>query len=338
MYVGIYDQDLFEEKVFKPNLETMQISTMCKQQNHIVELIVDLNKIEKYDKIYLVKTKVNTKFLSNLICDSRVITVGIGFTNGNYIGYPEFEKLPADTTIYNRYFLGNFKISKANKERFERIKNAEHTRLSFGNNEIVKNQIKLTSRSLYLYDNNLEQIEKGYQYLTEIGVRKVHFVRPNRFQDFELIQKWVNNEWNVVTNSFIYENDLSNTEFRKYIASVKEHNKTITFLIRETDSPTQNKKEFEKWLDRSLYASTRKKNFLLLREDKNPFDYYNTLFRKFWNWHIKEIRNKSFNEYFTSKKDRQLFDIMCKKNYNINIMVNLVPKDFIARGGVWHGC
>jgi Tfp pilus assembly major pilin PilA len=331
MYIGIYDQDLMERKSFRPNLETMQISTYHKQKKDVVELILNCYDISRFDIVYLIKNQNDRNFNSTLLANKKVVPIGMGFTN-KYKNYDWFCNLPADRTIYNKYIKIYYnKLTKKDQRRIDVFQNAGHCRLSFGDNKlntIMQPQEKI----IYVYDTNILEIEGAFEFLSQY--KTVHIVYPIKTDNIELAVKWTNQKWYYANNKLIYVNTIKDADFKKAIND-KINSKSITFLIN-IDLPGRDTKElFKLWLNRVLYVATRKKRITLEIGEKNDIQYYNSLFHDFAGWNNCQVFGSSIKDFLHFKKYSKIFDIMCEKDYNINRMVNIIPKEYKKNGGIW---
>ena len=80
MKIGIIDADLVGRKKHRfPNLACMKISAWNKQQGHSVELLLDYDHIEDYDKVFISKVFTDTKIPDGILSLSWVEHGGTGF-------------------------------------------------------------------------------------------------------------------------------------------------------------------------------------------------------------------------------------------------------------------
>lgn len=343
MYIGIYDQDIFDRIKFLPNLETMQISALHKSKKDIVELILDLNDIIKFDKIYYVKRHNDRKFNADLIANPKVECVGLGFTNDKYTGYPEFEKMKPDVHIYNRFIRWKKTFTKADQARINHLTKYGYGRITF--NGELDESCAPTTEKVYLYDNNIINVPGALEFLNEKNYQKVKFATPVYCDDFQKICQWADAQWNHGNNEYVFTGIVSNEEFAKYYNSPKKGTGKITYQIHMTGKEGATCKHlFEIWINRILFVYTRGREMRLQVVGLNRLPFYNELFHNLMNWNNKRYWGGNFENFFKSKyKNKrkiseyvQLFDILIEKNYNINRMVKIIPKSYKEKVGVWN--
>ena len=69
MYIGIIDAEIMGKSKHRfPNLVCMKLSAYYKEQGHKVELCLDYNDIDKYDKIFLSKVFIKT----DIPCEPKI--------------------------------------------------------------------------------------------------------------------------------------------------------------------------------------------------------------------------------------------------------------------------
>jgi len=81
MRVAIWDMDYFHKLSFKPNITVMQISSLHKQSNHLINFIERTEQIDDdFDLMYIIRVVVNTPFPPSFLLDnSKVKLIGKEF-------------------------------------------------------------------------------------------------------------------------------------------------------------------------------------------------------------------------------------------------------------------
>ena len=336
MYIGIYEMDLFE-KGFKtfPSLETMQISTYHKKNNDIVELILDLNDLTRYTKIYLVKNRLNTNFPAELIADPRTELIGAAFNNNHYPGY-FFDKCTPDTYIYDNYIKlikETRKIPREEMTRINDLRRAEHFRL-YIDGEINCN-IPSNYRG-YMYDNYLDPENDGLNLINSKNYSIIKLINNIYSDNLELMINWAKQPWNHWENKYILTREISDKEFIDYVKIMNELKVPIHFQIGEYNSGLESKLAFKKWLDRALYCISQKKK-LRLYTIKNRYDFYTTLFDYLMYWVNHDTKDIIFYQYILRRNKylKPTIDTMIKKNPDIGILMRAQPSKLIQSGGIY---
>lgn len=325
MYVGIIDQDLLQRKRFRPNLETMQISTYHKQKKDIVELVIVSKNIEKYDKLYLIKNKNDKNFLPKVIADPRTTCIGLGFTNGEFVPHPEFDTLQADPSIYDKYMRLNYaKMSKANQQRFRLLKKTDHFRINLGNGKF--NWVRPQNRKARIYDLNPLEIDGLYEFCNQY--QTVRFVHKCYVDTFEDIIKWLSPKWFLVDNELYYTGEFTDKKFKEFANIFQNHKKAPHFIIDYTKFDKSLQEEFALWLNRSLYALTRDCHIRIYIPYECPNKFYNMMFNKIQDWNNYRYCGKSFKQIAYTKFTRKEFDKLLERDYNISRMVQIIPNQY----------
>lgn len=324
MYIGIIDQDLLQQKVFNPNLETMQLSTYHKQKKDIVELVITSKNIEKYDKLYLIKNINDHNFLPKVIADPRTECIGLGFTNGKYIPNSTIDSLIADTSIYDKYIKANYdKMSAKNQQRVRNLKNTQHIRINLGDK---LNWVPPREKRAQIYDLDPTNIPGMLEYCNNYN--KVKFNHKCYVNTFTDIIKWLNQKWFLEENQLYFTGTFNDKDFKHFVNLYKNHNKAPYFIINLKNTEKQMQEELALWLNRSLYALTRESNIKIYIPFKSNYSFYNTMFTKIQKWNNKRYRGKSFAEIARTKTTEKEFDKLCERDYNINRMVHIVPNQY----------
>lgn len=103
MKVGIVDADLIGRKRHRfPNLACMKISSWNKSQGHIVELLLDYDSIENYDKVFISKVFTDTEIPEGILNLPWVEHGGTGFYYDKAAPLPyEIEHSMPDYHLYD---------------------------------------------------------------------------------------------------------------------------------------------------------------------------------------------------------------------------------------------
>lgn len=105
MKIGIIDADLVGRKKHRfPNLACMKISAWNKQQGHSVELLLDYDHIEDYDKVFISKVFTDTKIPDGVLNLSWVEHGGTGFYYDKAPPLPQdIEHIMPDYHLYDPF-------------------------------------------------------------------------------------------------------------------------------------------------------------------------------------------------------------------------------------------
>lgn len=108
MKIGIIDADLIGRKKHRfPNLACMKISSYHKQKGNFVELLLNYDTIEDYDKVYISKVFTDTEIPDNILNLSWVEYGGTGFFYDKAQPLPyEIEHSKPDYHLYDRFVEG----------------------------------------------------------------------------------------------------------------------------------------------------------------------------------------------------------------------------------------
>lgn len=338
MYIGIYDQDLLTSKKLITNLDTMQISSYHKHNHDIVELIIQEDEdLSRFDKIYYVKNINDRDFLTHLINNKKVETVGVGFTNGKIKRIlPYFYSQP-DKSIFNKYFMKNYKnFDTTNKERKQHFDRYEHIRLNYGNGK-AEPQWEIKGKNVFIHDPDIIHLEGAYEYCNQFA--KILFRHFNYTTDLETAIKWTKPKWFHSDNRIYYRGKIEDKQLKKHYATAEKRRTPIYWYVDIDCSPLQSRILFKDLLNKILFLETHSGKLFLVLENENNNFFYRHLLSKLRNWNNNRKFGKTFKEFYSKpckKKDKQIFDKMCELDYNIKKMVNVNVSECRKKGGVWN--
>jgi hypothetical protein len=74
MRVSIWDMDYFHKLSFKPNITVMQLSSLHKQSNHLINFIERTEQIsDDFDLMYIIRVVINTPFPPSFLLDNHKV-------------------------------------------------------------------------------------------------------------------------------------------------------------------------------------------------------------------------------------------------------------------------
>ena len=117
MKIGIIDADLIGRKKHRfPNLASMKLSGYHKEKGDTVKLLLDYNKIQEYDLVYISKVFTDTPIDENILKLSNVKYDGTGFfyDKANPLPY-EIEHHMPDYHLYDEWV--NERLEKGEKRK-----------------------------------------------------------------------------------------------------------------------------------------------------------------------------------------------------------------------------
>lgn len=117
MKIGIIDADLIGRKKHRfPNLASMKLSGYHKEKGDTVKLLLDYNKIQEYDLVYISKVFTDTPIDENILKLSNVKYDGTGFfyDKANPLPY-EIEHHMPDYHLYDEWV--NDRLEKGEKRK-----------------------------------------------------------------------------------------------------------------------------------------------------------------------------------------------------------------------------
>ena len=346
MNIGIYDQDaLLYKRNFVPNLEAMKISSYFKFNKHFVNLILNGN-YEKYSKVFLFKEKEDKHFPSLLISNDKVTYGGAAFSNGKYISiFPEAENFRPDYLLYNKYIKKYLPLSKKQEERLSAYERASFIRLS-SNGINCNNKIEncFCGPSIFIYDNNLENISGSYKKIDDIDInnKTIYILKPVFLDDLDTAVMWTSSKWlnahDEKVNKIIYNKNTTLKEF-KSICQISNDFKVPLNLIfgisrENTSSDNFLNLDFELTLNKMFYAiTTRSKiRFISNKNISNPK--YKLLFSELERWFNNYYYRKSFQEYCNNKKN--ILKIIKYPSNDLKTLLNNSPKKIRDKGVKWN--
>ena len=105
MKIGIIDADLIWKKRHRfPNLASMKISGYYKKMGHEVELKLDYNNLDQYDKVFISKVFTDTQLDEEILKLDNVEYGGTGFFYDKAPGLPyEIEHHMPDYHLYDNW-------------------------------------------------------------------------------------------------------------------------------------------------------------------------------------------------------------------------------------------
>lgn len=120
MNIGIIDADLIGRTRHRfPNLVCMKLSAYYKNKGNNVVLLLDYNKVEEYDKVYIAKVFTDTEAPKDILNLSNVECGGTGFYYDNAKPLPyEIEHTMPDYHLYDNYVKSKIE-SGENKTHFK---------------------------------------------------------------------------------------------------------------------------------------------------------------------------------------------------------------------------
>ena len=121
MKVGIIDADLVGRKKHRfPNLACMKISSWYKQEGHCVDLLLDYDSIENYDKVFVSKVFTDTIIPDGIVNLPWVVHGGTGFYYDKPQPLPdEIEHSMPDYHLYDKFVHTALKNgAKANELKY----------------------------------------------------------------------------------------------------------------------------------------------------------------------------------------------------------------------------
>ena len=196
MIIGFYDADLMSApKKPKVNLEIMKMASYFSSKNHVVELITDLDELQRYDKVYVRKESIKSFFPNELLLDRRVEWGGLGYTNNIHVPCTpiEIEYCKPNISIYNKFFKKAIRDKVITEKQYKSICNRNYFRL-FLENELMGIDSLERNKPISLFDTNITQIPKwteGISLLEDKTIHKIEFINPVVFTqidgDFDFI-------------------------------------------------------------------------------------------------------------------------------------------------------
>lgn len=114
MRIGIIDADLLGRKKHRfPNLACEKISGYYKDHGHSVELVLDYNDMNKYDKVFISKVFTDTQIAPHIIQADNVEIGGTGFYFDKAPALPEcIEHNMPDYHLYDEFIKKSIKATK----------------------------------------------------------------------------------------------------------------------------------------------------------------------------------------------------------------------------------
>lgn len=178
MIIGLYDADLVSApNKPKVNLEIMKMATFFTKHNHIVELVLDLEEIDRYDKIYVRKEKEKTPIPSSLLLNPKVEWGGLGFTNNIHVPCSpiEIEYCQPTTSIYNKFFKRALKNGTITEKRYKEIMNRNYFRL-YLDGKLMDDSWLEYNKPISLFDTQLNSSPGWLEQLQILGGKTKHKV------------------------------------------------------------------------------------------------------------------------------------------------------------------
>ena len=353
MDVGLLDQDaLSYPKNFFPNLEIMKLSTYYKKSKNFVSLVLNPEKIERYNKIILRKNLNDGDYLSSLLLNQKCEYGGLAFSNGIYVSLPEqVENLVPDLSIYNIYFKKILQ-GKTNEVLQRRLLDSSFIRLSSDNKtcnlDYLKGLIGHGTKSenvVYIYDLNLLNIQKSQEIIDNLPlgrVQKVRFVYPQYSEDFPVVESWSKKRWNHTKNRIIYNKPFMTKEFKEICCKSKEFfNKPILLICNdknETYTEIFLKTDFRNSLNKAIYVMTTKSKIRFEYKKEPENNNFKMLYKNLIYWMDKGFGSLSFKNYLYSKKQKKLslfLENLAKEDLFLRELINIAPKKILDKGGKW---
>lgn len=110
MYIGIIDADLISKKRHRfPNLACMKLSRYYKSAGHEVELKLDYDNLDRYDKVFISKVFTDTPVPDRVLTMPNVEYGGTGFFYDKAPNLPEeIEHSKPDYNLYDSFIKSKF--------------------------------------------------------------------------------------------------------------------------------------------------------------------------------------------------------------------------------------
>lgn len=352
MDLGLIDYDaLFYPDSFHPNLEIMKLSTYYKKNKNFVSFVLNLNNIDRYNKIILRKDIYDENYLSNILLDDRCDYGGLAFTNNIYSPLDiSIENSVPDLSIYNSYF--NKILIK--KKSYEKIKK-EYSQSSFirlstnGENcnlDISKGIINCAKRGydIYVYDKDIFKIKDYKEAISSVirgTVQKALFIYPQKSSNFEDIEKLCLCPWCGARNEIVYDKIIYNKEFKEIC------NKSNDFFIKpillicydKNKTYTQNflKTDFKNSLNRMIYIMITKSKIKFKCEKEPEDENFKKLYRNLISWGTQGFSSYSFYNFLQKRNKKQVafLESLASQDSNLRDLINIIPKKISDKGGKW---
>ena len=221
MYVGLYDQDLIlgKTKVF-PSFEMMLLSSYYKKEG-VVELIFDLNDIDRFDLVYVNRNRTGKDSIPyKIFYEPKIRWFGEGIT-GKFVSIEkQFYNHSPDKTLYKNYFLSNFEdYSSRKKMIIKKMLDPEFILLRITNGEellIDLDKLNYKNRKIIVFDENIFLNPEYNKILQKLAGNEVYFLNCQKCYDLEAFDFMIQNKFKPIDRNrrcVSYHGQLTNKKF-----------------------------------------------------------------------------------------------------------------------------
>lgn len=198
MYVGLYDADLvYHQKSPVLNLEIMKMSSYFRRQGHVVALVADIQKIDKYDKVFIRKDIPSSYLPSSFLLQEKIEWGGLAYTGGTHVWLDpiEIERMIPDLSIYYPFLKHAEKNNIIKDKTIARSLGRRNYVRYFIDGQKINLRVINKNKQVFLYDTNIVENE-GWEdeliKLEELTCCKIHFVYPTKVENEEDVGKFLN--------------------------------------------------------------------------------------------------------------------------------------------------
>lgn len=346
MNVSIFDQDaLLIPRYFRYNLEVMKLSTYYKGKKDIVNLLLDANDYERYNKVIIRKTKIDKHYPTLMIGKPNVEYGGLAFTNNIYKALPEdIENCIPDYSIYDKYFkLISANRSLGRQKLINSDKKSSLIRLSTNNidcNSNFREQINFNQKRIVIFDNNISSLKDYIEVISEIGKdKKMSFTELLEINKRDELERFFEK---IYVDGYSYVNFTkkinTNSEYLELLNLSRNNHNRISFSFGagiKTDAEFVY--EMEVILNRMMYNKFNGYSIHFFKADSFIKKTYKTMASLVQEWNNGFYTNSSIMSY-THKHNLTgyYFLIQVQRQYPVLYKyLNTIPNDIRDKGGIW---
>lgn len=356
MYIGLYDADLisFQNKI-KFNLEIMKLASYY-SKGHVVELILDIDDIDKYDKIYIRKDNPKSKLNNSILLKENVYWGGLSFTNNIYLPLNPIEAEYAipKTSIYSIFLKQQIKAGKIKEFEVDKLLNANHCRL-FINGKVINNKIN-SKQNIFLYDTNISQNDNWrieLENLYNLTSKKVKLINPviltnydKETFNFALDNKTYKKDLSIILNKHFSLEEFKNfcRDYGPIIAPIVSFEGRIKLTLgknyfNNNYTDIFYKEELLRVLELVFYGLSKQLCFGIYIEKGDALNKYEILYNQVKTWvEFRTNRNIDLYRFLQQKRVnpqvRILDEILKEIPFRATRLFNTIPNK-IRQGGYW---
>lgn len=344
MDIGLLDcEAILYPRSFFPNLDIMKLAAYHKKKRDYTTLILDIEKMTRFDTIYFRKEKNDGRYPPGLLVDPRCKYGGSSFTGGKYISLgKEVEDVIPDISIYDKFF--KYKMDYGLEKTVDSWRRSHFMRFSTNGVDYdlplnMYNDGMRRGRN-YVYDKNLLDLTDVIEDLQDTG-QKFICMYEQESDDIEKILEWTEAKVLHSSTKILCTKSFEPKDYLLYSGRAKETSNRI-LIPTWTNEDAVNKldmkyiaTELEKALNYAIYSYTNQSKIYPYCRYIPIHSNISNVIRVFNTWTTGFMGAYSYYESVCRNRGKKTLDELCALNKELDKLTKIEPKAILEKGGVW---